>query len=140
MVWNKNVKTNGKFMLSFCNALVDKNDNDSRRTAEYNPDTDTFVFAMDQVKERSQEMKLSISDTILLVAAHETMHKVQFYRGDKMIPAPKGNKFTSNYYIQNQEVEAWNEALDLFKKIHPNSQGGFTFGTKRYLVPKTSSY
>lgn len=139
MVWNHHVGEPQAFSIIFCSRLSDpKTGEITSWSSEYGPDLDVFKFALDTMRER---MKFDLPDDqkIILLAAHEAMHKVQFHRGDEPKPSSK-KEMGAEYYDDRHEIEALTEALEVFKAIFPNASGGFTYGGRRWVIPGKTKY
>ena len=139
LVWRKYFNRPEAFNVIFASRLVAPGtDIDTGLSAQYDPDSDELRFALDTMMERFQ-LGLPMHHTMIITAAHETKHKVQFALGQN----PTHHlSFTSpeNYFDDPHEVDATNEALDLFKGIFPNASGGFNWGHRRFEIPTQSTY
>jgi hypothetical protein len=94
---------------------------------------------MDTIKER-MNFGLPEDQAMIILAAHEAMHKVQVHRGEHPKSFPITQEVSVDYFDSKHEIEAWEEALHVFKKIFPKASGGFTTGNKRYTIPEKSKY
>lgn len=140
MVWDKHVSQPESFKVIFCKFIFDpKTGEDTGASCSYDPDIDTFIFALDTIDKR---MKFGLPDgeRMVILAAHEATHKWQIHRGDKIRPSPKTPEMDELYYDDKHEAEAWDEAVNVFKALYPNSSGSFANGKKRYQIPEKSKY
>lgn len=143
-VWDKHVGTPEKFHVIFCSHIEDPFTGElSNALSLYDPDEDAFTFALDSIREESYTFRgYSDSDRVLILAAHEATHKVQFNRGGQVLPSfnSSGN-LRKDYSADRFEDEAWRESVDLYKKLHPNILGYLKTGpNQRYSIPPASSY
>lgn len=139
LVWNKHIGQPTKFNFIFCNHLVNPSTNavNDQRSAAYDPETDELKFAMDTIAKRVH-FTLSADATMIILSAHETTHKVQITRGDNVTPS--GSLSEQEYRDNEHEDEAWQESVDVFKKVYPNANGEVTPNGKIYRIPEQTSY
>lgn len=139
MVWDKNVNNSTKLNLVFCTHLTDSYGKDIDLAGQYDPASDKIILAVDSESYNSiKGVGLDDKAAAVLMSAHETMHKVQFHRGEVLKPSEldKPDKYINDIH----EQEAWNEALHVFKKLYPKSRGGFTLFGHRFEIPEQSKY
>lgn len=143
MVWDRHVGEPASFKVIYVTRITDlKTGKPTSRSAKYDPDTDTFIFARDTIPEKIK-IGLPPAQTYFIVAAHEATHKVQLNRGDELKPSPRNvTPESHDYFDDKHEAEAWREALDAFKKAFPTVSGGLTLVIegRRYEMPEKSSY
>lgn len=110
MVWNKNVGAATTFRVIYIDRIPDAETFEPTNwSSAYDPDTDTFKFALDTIPERIS-WRMPLPSTCFVLAAHEATHKVQFYRGDEPKPSPKSITSDSHDYLEDEhEAEAWTE-------------------------------
>lgn len=135
LVWDKFIGTSARFHIAYTGRFTDPATGElTNTTAEYNPDTDTIIFAMERVKEQFGDLELEAK--MVIFAAHEATHKVQLERGEALIPS----HLNDNYANDPHEDEAWKVALEVFKVIYPDSRGGFDYEGTHYELPEKSNW
>lgn len=98
-------------------------------SAAYYVDTHSFQFAIETI-DRVFNTGLALRDNLLLVAAHEAYHAVQFETGD---PPPFRDE-NDHYDDDRHEEEAWIAAAKFFKKVYPNASGTLAFGKRKITI------
>lgn len=139
LIWEKNIKEPVEFKIVIASYLLNPITGEPIKcSCEYIPNTDTFVFAMNTIQEEDN-LGLPLDTTMILLAAHEAMHKVQHFKGRKLKPSHdlSGN-FFKGYHDDEDEIEAWEEALRVFKKIFPESHGELRTGNRKFTIPDVS--
>ncbi len=64
-----------------------------------------------------------------------------WYKLDLVIPPPSSADLSPEQYRDEpHEVEAWEEAFDLFKGLRPGARGTVKIEGRAYTMPETSSY
>jgi hypothetical protein len=139
MVWKKNVGEPADVLLFFAERIVDETGQDTGWSSACSANSKKIQFALDTMRER---LKFGMGDfvTMLMAAAHEAMHMVQIHRGDPPQPSPKGNTMNKHYRNDRHEIEAWEEAMHVIKKLYPQASGAPEINGRLYEVPKVSKY
>lgn len=104
--------------------------------ASYKQPSGPFEFYWQTIEEHSGGLCERLKQTLVLVAAHETIHAVQCVRGQKIVP-----DWGPGYSSTVHERAAWSHSLDALKAVFPEIQGSFTeFDGSFVPVPPSSSF
>ncbi len=144
MVWAKHMQTPGDFRVLIAKQITcDKFPEGMRCSGLYLADKDMILLATDAIAESYLQTPLPEAHCFFLIAAHEAMHKVQYWRGDPLeetqFPSP-ADIVKPDFYQAPHEVEAEREALDAYKGYFPRARGCLYHNALRYDIPERSSY
>lgn len=106
--------------------------------AETFPDGKTIVLAMGSPFMKDWIQNFGPISSMLLMSAHEAKHVVQIRQGDP--PPFSASLSAEDYTNEPHEIDAWNEALHLFKKIRTEASGSFVTSGRKFTVPEESRY
>jgi hypothetical protein len=121
MVWHKLVGVPERFTIIFCGDLTetDSAGNENCVAACYSMTEDITYMSITAMYRESRLHEDPYDLWTFLPLAHETVHKVQCYRGD---PPPAYRKNT-DYMNCRHEREAWGEALGALAVYKPYHLG-----------------
>ncbi len=105
--------------------------------ALYEPETDTFKFGIEGIKKLDLGI-LTDEQKIILLGSHEAMHKVQIQKGEN--PRASKEMTRDEHHESPHEIEAWNEAMHVFRYFYPDVSIFINQGSQHYESPEVSKY
>jgi hypothetical protein len=123
MVWGRNTGEQADMKVVFTSKIADPLDlgDDLGIFASWDLNSDVLTVAIDSIRAKAEQPGFKDifgeKDLVLMYCAHEAMHRVQAWRGEKV---PNMFKLPADQYLNDPlEREAWIEALHVMKKVRP---------------------
>lgn len=139
VVWRNCINVDDVINLDIVGYFVDDSGKHYTHGGNYDPETKTITIAVKSETFQSfLRTGLSEKAAMCLLTAHEMGHRLQDFRGERLIPS---NDLTdSEYSNSTQEAEAWEVALHTFKNIWYESTGSVDYLGKKLVIPEESKY
>lgn len=139
ILWQDEVNQPATFKITLCDRAVHTDTQEpTKLCSSYNIESDEFMFAIESTREiMAPALKLPLNITLILMAGHEAVHKAQLFRGDTPTTTFDNNlDFKEEYWHFRHEIEAWEKAMTVFKKIFPNAYGSIKIAGREYKLPE----
>ena len=143
LVWEKHHGGHTQFKVAFCNRIRNQDKTLTENSSTYympndppTPTDDTIAIAMGGPW---FGYGLPQEYVVVLLSAHEAMHRCQYFNGEAPIPSKNHGNF-EDYINDQHENEAMEESLHVFKKIFPEISLSFNRRNRPYSTPEKSKY
>jgi len=142
LVWNHHVGEKTTMRLVFSNKIKGHGVVDPKTGKEvevvgiYYPETDSIGFALDVMQGKNGLIPVHL---MAIIGGHETMHRVQFHKGDP--PTSSAELFANGqYYEDRHEIEAHTAGAHVFRAEYPFFTGYVFSGRPNVEIPAVSIF